>query len=293
MKIAILSGKGGTGKTLLSINLATVMASKVGTTYIDCDVEEPNGRIFLKPQNVKEIQVGVKIPSIDKTKCTACRKCVDFCKFNALAMIKDSVLVFDEVCHACGGCSLVCESGAVSEKERIVGHIEVGNAQLSSIYSSKSVHLTAMTGIMKTGEVSGIPIIRKLLRNVKNEKNVIIDCPPGCACVVMESIKDADYCLLVAEPTIFGAHNLEMVYQLVTMFNKKFGVALNKVIDGDNPSKDFCERHNIDIVGSIPFDKDIALLNSNGKIISLENELYASYFNNILTNIKNKIGGEE
>ena len=294
MKIAILSGKGGTGKTLLSVNIASVLAMKgKDVTYVDCDVEEPNGRLFLKPQNITETAVTVKIPSIDKDKCTGCRKCIDFCKFNALALIKNKILVFDEVCHACGGCSLVCEEGAVSEKERQVGAIERGIAQLYSIYSGKKSNIEVMTGVLKTGEVYGVPIIRSLLESVKDKENVVIDCPPGCACVVMESIKDADYCILVSEPTIFGVHNLEMVYQLVTMFNKKFGVALNKALDGNNPSEEFCKEHNIDIVGRIPFDKEMGLLNSNGTVVSLEKESYESYFSSILSNVENYVGGDK
>ena len=121
---------------------------------------------------------------------------------------------------------------------------------------------------------------------------MVIDCPPGCACIVMESIKDADYCILVSEPTIFGAHNLSMVYELVTMFGKKFGVALNKAIDGNNPSEEFCKKHNIDIVGRIPFDKEMGLLNSNGNIVSMENEKYRSYFTAIIDNVTKKLGGE-
>ena len=290
MKIAILSGKGGTGKTLLSVNIASCLATMdKQVTYVDCDVEEPNGRIFLKPENITNTDVTVKIPTIDKEKCTGCRKCVDFCKFNALALIKNKVLVFDEVCHACGGCALVCKESAVSEKERVIGHIESGNAQLSSIYNT----LLVKTGILNTGEVSGVPIIRTLLDSVKDDENVIIDCPPGCACIVMESIKDADYCILVSEPTIFGAHNLSMVYELVTMFGKKFGVALNKAMDGNNPSEEFCKKHNIDIIGRIPFDKEMGLLNSNGNVVSMENETYKTYFTNIIDNVTKKLGGEK
>ena len=251
MKIAVLSGKGGTGKTLLSVNLAAVgglenKAEKV--TYVDCDVEEPNGRLFLKPDDIIEENVSVSIPSVNKDLCTGCRRCVEFCKFNALAIIKDKVLVFDEVCHGCGGCQLVCPEGAMTEKPRLIGKIEQGISQ----------NVNVLTGVLNTGEVSGVPVIRRLLeksstqadgQRLQSNELTIIDCPPGCACVVMESIKDADYCILVAEPTIFGAHNLEMVYDLVKMYGKKFGVALNKTLekenDGDiqiNPSEEFCKK---------------------------------------------------
>lgn len=232
MNIAVLSGKGGTGKTLLSVNMA---AASESATYIDCDVEEPNGYLFFKPEEIVEENVSVKIPEVDKELCSGCRKCVDFCKFNALAFIKKAPIVFGDICHSCGGCSLLCPENAITEKDKVIGKIEKGKSQGIDVY----------TGILNTGEVSGVPIIEKLLEenrksssngevsnNIEgNERLSIIDCPPGSACIVMESIKDADFCVLVAEPTAFGSHNLEMVYELVSLFGKPFGVVLNKCLD--------------------------------------------------------------
>lgn len=298
MKIAVLSGKGGTGKTLVSVNLASVFGMEekgVSVAYVDCDVEEPNGRLFLKPVDVMEKDVSVKIPVVNKELCTGCRKCVSFCKFNALALIKDKVLVFDEVCHSCGGCEIICPEGAISEKDRVIGHIEKGRTDGQGA-------VDVFTGVLNTGEVSGVPVIRKLLSDSfmagasmdsdsagTEDRNVVIDCPPGCACVVMESIRDADFCILVAEPTIFGSHNLEMVYNLVKMFGKRFGVVLNKCIDGENPSEKFCFEHNIQIIGRIPFDKELGLINSNGGIITRENEKYKGIFQEILENVRNSV----
>lgn len=282
MNIAVLSGKGGTGKTLLSVNMA---AASKSATYIDCDVEEPNGYLFFKPEEIVEENVSVKIPEVDKELCSGCRKCVDFCKFNALAFIKKAPIVFGDICHSCGGCSLLCPENAITEKDKVIGKIEKGKSQGIDVY----------TGILNTGEVSGVPIIEKLLeenRTIDNEKLSIIDCPPGSACIVMESIKDADFCVLVAEPTAFGAHNLEMVYELVSLFGKPFGVVLNKCLDGENPSEEFCKEKGIKILGRVPFEKELGELNSNAKIAARESERYNKLFKNILETVKGEVQRE-
>lgn len=282
MNIAVLSGKGGTGKTLLSVNMA---AASKSATYIDCDVEEPNGYLFFKSEEIIEENVSVKIPEVDKELCSGCRKCVDFCKFNALAFIKKAPIVFGDICHSCGGCSLLCPENAITEKDKVIGKIEKGKSQGIDVY----------TGILNTGEVSGVPIIEKLLeenRTIDNEKLSIIDCPPGSACIVMESIKDADFCVLVAEPTAFGAHNLEMVYELVSLFGKPFGVVLNKCLDGENPSEEFCKEKGIKILGRVPFEKELGELNSNAKIAARESERYNKLFKNILETVKGEVQHE-
>ncbi len=270
MKIAVLSGKGGTGKTLLSVNMAVVADKSI---YIDCDVEEPNGHLFLKPKNISTEKVTVKIPVVDVELCNGCRKCVEFCKFNALAYIKDRLIIFDNICHSCGGCILVCPEKALTEKEKIIGEVQKG----------ASSNVTVLSGILNIGEASGVPIIDRLLDEEPADESItIIDCPPGSACIVMESIKDADYCILVAEPTLFGAHNLSMVYELVKLFNKPNGVVLNKCEEGKNPSKDFCIKNNIKILGEIPFDIELGTLNSNGQIAARENSKYKDLFSNLL-----------
>ncbi|MEF2825091.1 MAG: 4Fe-4S binding protein, partial [Peptococcaceae bacterium] len=217
MKIAVLSGKGGTGKTFVSVNLSVTAPQAL---YVDCDVEEPNGHLFLKPEAVSTSKVVKRLPVFDAEKCTGCRACLDFCRFNALAYIKDKPMVFKDVCHSCGGCELICKHGAVSEEAVEIGHIDVGMHN----------HVEVASGFLNIGEASGIAIIQGLLRHADAYKddNIVIDCPPGSACSVVESIQDADYCILVAEPTVFGAHNFEMVHELVTIMNKPCGVVINK-----------------------------------------------------------------
>lgn len=273
MKIAVLSGKGGTGKTLVSVNLASVAEQSI---YIDCDVEEPNGHLFFKPKDIKTEKVSVWIPFVDEKICIGCRKCLEFCKFNALAYIKSNLYVFDEICHSCGGCVLLCPQSALSEKPKKIGEIKKGISE----------NVTVFTGILNTGEASGVPIIKSLLNIPEADSQyTFIDCPPGSACIVMESIKDADYCVLVAEPTIFGVHNLAMVYELVRLFGKPHGVVLNKCLDGYNPAEQFCLDNNIKILVSIPFDNKLGAANSDALIVTREMKEYKDLFSGLLTTI--------
>jgi MinD superfamily P-loop ATPase len=281
MRIAVLSGKGGTGKTLVSVNLAA--AAKV-STYIDCDVEEPNGHLFFKPKIIQEEGVYARIPKVDEKLCSGCRRCVDFCKFNALAYIKDKLIIFEEVCHSCGGCIMFCPEKALSEKEKVIGRVQKGTSDKVTVY----------TGILNTGEASGVPIIKKLLalNEPRSDKQIFIDCPPGSACIVMESIKDADFCVLVAEPTVFGVHNLNMVYELVKLFSKPFGVVLNKCLNGENLAEKFCIEKGIKILGRIPFDNELGILSSNAKIAVRESEKYRTIFSSLLETVKKEVHHE-
>ncbi|HCX61984.1 MAG TPA: ATPase [Clostridiales bacterium] len=277
MKIALLSGKGGTGKTLLSVNLA---ATSADSYYIDCDVEEPNGHLFFKPESIETETVSVRIPEINQSLCNGCRKCVDFCRFNALAYIKNKIILFDEICHSCGGCSIVCPTKAIIEKDRAIGKIQSG--------ISEEVHV--ITGILNTGEESGVNIIKSMLnKRICDRKPVFIDCPPGSSCSLMESIKDADYCILIAEPTAFGAHNLNMIYKLVNLYKKPFSVIINKSIEGANPSEAFCKKNNIKIIEKIPFDIGLGKINSDGLVAVRENSKSRDYFNDLLGKIMQEV----
>lgn len=252
MNIAVLSGKGGTGKTFVSCNLASAIGK---SAYIDCDVEEPNGHLFFKPEKVRSQDVCVKLPQIIADKCNQCRKCTDFCHFNALAFIKEKPMLFRGVCHSCGGCKIVCPNYAIVEKDYPIGVIHTG----------KHRSVTVRSGMMNMGEESGVPIIRELLKNLPCKDNVI-DCPPGSACTVMESIKDADYCVIVAEPSVFGVHNFQMVYELVKILKKPFGVVINKADGQENPMQELCEKLKLPVLEQIPFDREIAAQNAAGNI---------------------------
>lgn len=273
MKIAVLSGKGGAGKTFISANLAAVAKQAI---YVDCDVEEPNGRLFFKPTDITSQNVYTTLPVFDEATCIGCRKCVDFCRFHALVFIKNKPLIFPEVCHSCGGCELVCPKNAVKEKQKAVGVIEQGHHLDTKI----------ITGILNLGEASGIPIIQQELEIVKDTNNTtIIDCPPGSACSVMESIREVDYCLLVVEPTAFGFHNFRMVYELTTLLQKPCGIIINKMDCPYKPLEDFCIQNNIPILLKIPFSEKMAQLCSEGKLASENDEEIAQMFRDLLKTV--------
>ena len=273
MRISVLSGKGGTGKTFVSVNLSKVYKDSL---YIDCDVEEPNGHLFLKPDIIKKEDVTVKIPIFNNDLCNGCRECVNFCKFNALAYIKNKIKIFNELCHSCGGCHLLCNQNAISEHDRAIGNIEYG----------VSGEVEVRTGTLNTGEATGVPIIKRLIDNIPVEKNVIIDCPPGSSCLVMECIKDSDYCLMVVEPTLFGIHNFKMVYKLVKLFNKRHGVIINKAISDMSELFEYFKENDIEVVKTIPYDNNIACINSKGDITIDNNNKYRKMFIDIVESLR-------
>jgi len=206
---------------------------------------------------------------------------VDFCAFRALAFIHKKPLLFNEVCHSCGGCKVLCPANAIEEIGETIGEISIGHHN----------DVMVLSGMMKTGKSSGTPIIKRLQELLDEYDNEIkiIDCPPGAACIVMESIVNADFCLLVAEPTLFGMDNLAMVYELVQKFHKPFGVVLNKCTEGANPSEDFCKEHQIPILGRIPFDKELGSIASQGGIVAEELPRYEALFANILAQIVQEV----
>lgn len=270
MKIACLSGKGGTGKTFVAVNLA---AAAGHATYIDCDVEEPNGELFFQPKCVKEETVYSLLPEFDKERCNGCKKCVEFCRFHALVYIKEKPMVFSEVCHSCGGCKLVCPEGAVRETKKPIGVIRQGEAHGCSI----------VTGILNPGETSGVPVIREALKRAG--ELTIIDCPPGSACSVMESVMDVDYCVIVVEPTAFGFHNFQMVYELVTLLGRNCGIVINKEEEPYEPLEQFCREKQVTVLARIPFDAAVAAEVAKGQILVEHSEGVKEVFTGILRQI--------
>lgn len=252
MNIAVLSGKGGTGKTTVSTNLALALKAN----YVDCDVEEPNGFLFLKPKVDKIQKVMVDYPVIDEEKCTSCGKCVRACQFNALARVLDDILLFDKLCHGCGACKIVCEPEALTYSKREIGKIEKGKNDI----------INCSRGILNISEPMAVPVINMLLEDLPEGLN-IIDCPPGTSCNVVSSLKFADSAILVTEPTQFGLHDLKMAVQLVQGFEIPFGIVINKDDGKNNLIKKYCEEHKINLIGAIPYSREIAKAYSNGEII--------------------------
>ena len=270
MKIACLSGKGGAGKTFVAVNLA---AAAGNCTYIDCDVEEPNGRLFWKPQNVRTSVVNTLLPSFNAAKCTGCKECVRACRFHALMYIKEKPMIFPEVCHSCGLCRMVCPEHAVFEINQPIGTMEIG-------YHGD---IKVVTGILNPGEASGVPVIRAVLKQA--EELTVLDCPPGSACSVMESIMDADYCVLVTEPTAFGFHNFQMVYELTTLLKKNCGVVINKQTVPYEPLETFCAQHSLPVLERIPYHKDLGARIANGEILAETVPEEKERFQNLLRRI--------
>lgn len=262
MIISIASGKGGTGKTTVAANLALSLENKV--QYLDCDVEEPNGHIFIKPEFHKSITVGTPIPEVDKSKCTYCGKCGEICAYNAIVVIKNNVLVFPELCHSCAGCWLVCPENAISPIDRELGILEQGNTD-----GIEFIH-----GKLRIGEAMSPPLIRKVKSEIDPAKTVIIDAPPGTSCPVIESVKKSDFVLLVTEPTPFGLNDLKLAVEMVRSLKLKPGVVINRSDIGNDEVQKYCKQEQIDVLMEIKNDRKIAEAYSRG--ISLV-ELYPKY----------------
>ncbi len=248
MRVAVASGKGGTGKTLVAVNLASVLASERPTALIDCDVEAPNAHLFLRPELSEREDVSKRVPVIDEDRCTGCGACVEACEFHALAFVGGRVLVFDELCHGCGRCGLVCPSGAIREVDHPLGVIERGNAG----------ELAFVHGRLHIGEAMASPIIAELKRGIPERDWVLLDAPPGTACSVITTLHGVDAVLLVTEPTPFGLHDLRAAVGVVRALELPAGVVINRENIGDSDVERFCEEEGLPILLRIPFDRRIA-----------------------------------
>lgn len=272
MKIAVLSGKGGTGKTTVSSSLAFI--SKM--LLIDTDIEEPNSHIFLKG-SVEDIQsVYTRFPEVNMEKCNLCGECGNFCKFNAIIPAKKRVIVFEEACHDCGGCEIVCKNGAISWEKREIGKIYTGKTHFNS---------TNKYGKLNIGEMSGVKIIKKIYKNTE-EKDFLIDCPPGTACTTVSAVEVADFAIIVVEPSPFGLSDMKLVVQLLRDMKIPFGVVINKFDEDENIVKKYCADEGIEIIGTIPFDRKIAETYSKGEIIAEALPEYREKFETILKRVK-------
>ncbi len=254
ISLSILSGKGGTGKTTLAVNLALALDN---VQLLDADVEEPNDYLFISPEiESKETESVMRlIPEVNDDKCTACRKCVDFCEYNALAMMLDNVLVFEEVCHSCGGCKIVCPEDAITEKEK-----ELGKLRHDSLPD-----LDFWQGELNTKEEKAVPVIEKLKTKTDRNKKVIVDSPPGTTCPTIEAITDTDFTIVVTEPSPFGLHDLKMVIEMLNDISQPFAVVINRAeADSDYLIEDYCQAEEIKVLLKIPFSRQIAELYSEG-----------------------------
>lgn len=255
MKVAVASGKGGTGKTTIAVNLACSLCEPV--QLLDCDVEEPNCHIFLKPTIKRREAIGVPVPVVDESKCTVCGECSEMCQYHAIASLKTGVLIFPELCHGCGGCAKVCPAGAIIEVQREIGVVETGARGRVEF-----VH-----GRLNIGQARSVPLIRAVKRHSKADGVTIIDCPPGTSCPVIAALKDVDFVVLVTEPTPFGLYDLTLAAETVRQLGIPFGVVINRADVGDARVADYCRYERIPVLLQIPDDRRIAVAYSRGQLV--------------------------
>jgi len=273
MRIAFASGKGGTGKTTVATSLAYV-ASRVGRSvgYVDCDVEAPNGHIFLKPKLIDSAPVGILIPRVDESRCDHCGECGEICQYGAIVPLPERTLVFPELCHGCGGCSIVCRAGAITETRHRIGRVEVGEAG----------PIRFVRGVLDVGQPMSPPVIRAAAAAAPETDLVIVDAPPGTSCPVIESVRDADFVVLVTEPTPFGLNDLKLAVEMARALELAFGVVINRADIGDQETVSYCDANDICILAEIPDDRRIAEASSRGELLCQALAEYESLFTAVL-----------
>jgi MinD superfamily P-loop ATPase len=273
MIISVASGKGGTGKTTVAVNLALSIDN---VQLLDCDVEEPNAHLLLNP-TIKQTQiVTVSVPFVNEKLCNHCGKCAEFCQYNAIFAGPDKVLIFPDLCHSCGGCALVCPREAISKEKHKIGTLNIGSAgDLDLVY-----------GELEVGEPMAVPIIKEVKRYAAKDKSVILDSPPGTSCPVIQTVKDSDFCILVTEPTPFGLHDLKIMIQVLESMGIPFGVVINRAGVGDNRVYEYCDKEAIGILLEIPYERRIAELYSRGIPFSKEMPEWKKKFQTLFATVR-------
>lgn len=253
--ISVASGKGGTGKTTLAVNLALALSAFHDVRLIDADVEEPNAHIFLRPDLEGSRTVELPVPEVDKDRCRFCGRCAEVCAYGAVTVIADSVLVFPELCHGCGGCTLLCPEKAVTERPRAIGVVEWGRAG----------EVAFVHGRLNPGEALVPPVTRAVKEFIRPGGVTIIDAPPGTACPAVAAVSGSDYCVLVTEPTPFGLNDLALAVEMVRKLGLPAGVVINRFDLGDRRVEDYCARQRLPVLGRIPFDRKLAEAYARGR----------------------------
>jgi MinD superfamily P-loop ATPase len=254
MIISVASGKGGTGKTTIATNLVLSIPDSI---YLDADVEEPNGHLFLNPIILDEKVISRKIPEIDYNRCNFCGVCAKTCEFHAISVLPKMVLVFDELCHSCGACSYFCPEKAIVEVDKPLGLLRTGEI----LPEKKSFY----EGRLNIGEMMASPLIAKLKQNCRSNKINIVDAPPGTSCSMVESVSKTDYCILVTEPTPFGLHDLKLSVEVLQFLEIPFGVVINKSQKESDLIEDYCSETEIPVLLKLPFDRRLAEAYSQGE----------------------------
>lgn len=268
MKIAVASGKGGTGKTTVATSLAISLSNDRDIQFLDCDVEAPNAHLFLKPVLDQQKPAVIRIPKIDQNRCTLCGKCVEVCEFNALVKVGKTIMVFPQLCHGCGSCTWNCPEHAISEVPNPIGVIEWGQRDSNMEFAH---------GVLTLSEPMSTPIIRQLkkLEGIDRLDIMILDAPPGASCSVVETLRGVDFALLVTEPTPFGLHDLKQMLGIVEEMKIPCGVVINRDGIGNNEVFDYLSEHQIPVLMRIPFEKEIAQGTAAGKPLV---DIYPEFF---------------
>lgn len=276
MIISVASGKGGTGKTTVATSLALALqANNTEITYLDCDVEEPNGHIFLKPEINESEDLNVEVPVIDAEKCTHCGRCADLCAFNALLVTNDDVLTFSELCHGCGGCRYFCPTQAVSLVPKKIGTVEKGRAG----------QLKFARGRLEVGAVLSPPIVDAVKANRNLQGITVVDAPPGTSCPVVHTVRGTDFCLLITEPTPFGLNDLDLAAQMVKSLGVPCGVLVNRDQEGYEKIESYCQQEGLTILMKIPLSKKIAEGYSRGIPLTRAESSWNTAFRELYRNI--------
>jgi MinD superfamily P-loop ATPase len=276
MIVSVASGKGGTGKTTVAVGLALSLPN---VQLLDCDVEEPNSHIFIKPDFKEREVVYVPVPEVDQSECNGCGRCQEVCVYNAIAVVKNKVLVFPELCHGCGACIYFCSEKALKEVDKEIGIVETG--------SKNGLHFSH--GQLKIGEMIAPPLIKAVKKKILQDKTVIIDAPPGTACPMINAINDSNLVILVTEPTPFGLNDLILALEVVRKVGIAFGVIINRSDIGNDKVIRYCRRENISVLMQIPFDKEIAVAYSKGISLVDVNPKYKKDFISLYENIRKNI----
>lgn len=280
MIVAVASGKGGTGKTSVSTSLALVAAEKGEVCFLDCDVEEPNAHIILKPRLSGQEAVRVRVPVIEQERCTLCGRCADVCAFHALVVLPQEVMVFSTMCHGCGGCWHLCPAGAIHPGWREIGQVEEGECG----------GIRFVRGRLKVGEAMSSPLIKAVKQRARAGVLNIVDAPPGTSCPVVAAVEGADFCLLVTEPTPFGLHDLELAWEMVSQLGIPCGVVVNRSDGGDEPVEEFCRTRNIPLLLRLPLDREVARGYARGIPPIAVHPTWREYFRKLLDGLFERAG---
>jgi MinD superfamily P-loop ATPase len=277
MIVSIASGKGGTGKTSVAVNMALSIGN---VQLLDCDVEEPNAYLLLNPEINKKEPVYTLIPKVDRKLCNTCGECTKFCQFNAIFVAPEKILVFPELCHSCGGCALVCPEKAITWEKHRIGSLNFGSVgDLSLVY-----------GELEVSKPLAVPVIKAVKKQINEAKNVILDSPPGTSCPFVETVRGSDFCVLVTEPTPFGLHDLTIAVEVLRKIAVPFGVVVNRAGIGDKNLYNYCRKENIHILMEISYQRRIAELYSKGVPFSLEMPEWEAKFQVLYGEIQGLVG---